>query len=671
MHWSKIVSIYKLSLHKKVNIKGHYLWSDNEAALCWITYDRSKCTYVKNRVNEINEISDKFIFSYVPTKENPADLLSRGVSTKTILNNKLWIHGPEWLGEKNKWPEQKIPYSPSEKEDEVSDICSVAVENPPEPLIDVHRFSSLSRLIGTTKRILNFKLKWKCKRTNTIFRSVTDSDVYKFWIKETQNQYFNLEMTYLLNPNSASTVPKRVKSLRLFLAEELIRCQGRIDHANLPYNTKYPILLSSKSWFTKLLILSIHEDISHAGVQDVLCKVREQYWIIKGRQTIKKALSSCMICKKSEGAAFKLPPSPPLPKFRVEDLRPFEVCGVDYTGAILIKNCNDEIEKHYIALFTCATTRAVHLEVAKDGTAHTFLNIFRRFSARRSYPKLMISDNASNFKLSSDLLKQIFREEEVHKHLERVGCQWQFIPPKSPWHGGFWERLISIAKSSLRKVLYRKQVNSDDFNTIVTEIECRMNNRPLSYVISDLDNPEPLTPSHLLQGRRINPLPSHIHEDYVIDPDFLDDKIANEKYEKCSSIINEWFKVWKGEYLTSLRERQMNSSNLSISTKIKINDVVQIKSDGPRSTWNLGRVIQVYPGEDGHIRVVKLKTANGEFIRTVAKLYPLELSENTEESVDDNDLVEDSESSDSCRPVRQCAKKAKQLIRKLLTDDDS
>ena len=100
----------------------------------------------------------------------------------------------------------------------------------------------------------------------------------------------------------------------------------------------------------------------------------------------------------------KLPGPPALPKERVIHVEPFHTVGVDYTGSISIKNPNDgSLNKYYICLFTCATTRAVHLELANDMSAQTFLNLLRRFVARRSTPSIIISDNGSNFKRSNKL----------------------------------------------------------------------------------------------------------------------------------------------------------------------------------------------------------------------------------------------------------------------------
>ena len=54
-------------------------------------------------------------------------------------------------------------------------------------------------------------------------------------------------------------------------------------------------------------------------------------------------------------------------------------------------------EKRWIALFTCASTRGVHLEIVNDQSTEEFLMAFARFSGRRGKPLHLYSDNASTF----------------------------------------------------------------------------------------------------------------------------------------------------------------------------------------------------------------------------------------------------------------------------------
>jgi len=182
-----------------------------------------------------------------------------------------------------------------------------------------------------------------------------------------------------------------------------------------------------------------------------------------------------------------------------------------------VHNGGEEV-KVYVCLFTCATSRAVHLEVVEDLSTETFLLAFRRFTGQ---PQLMISDNATTFQASAEELKDIYSSEEVRATLNREGVTWKFIPKKAPWFGVFWEHQIGLTKSAIKKVLGRTHISLQVLQTIVVEVEALLNDRPLTYVSDDPKDPELLTPSHLLSGRRITSLPYEQHTlDEISDPSY-------------------------------------------------------------------------------------------------------------------------------------------------------
>ena len=122
---------------------------------------------------------------------------------------------------------------------------------------------------------------------------------------------------------------------------------------------------------------------------------------------MKKELFGCNICRRSQGRRYPLPESPDLPEFRVRDVHAFSCVGVDFASPLFVKSKvkdDPEMTKVYIALFTCATSRAVHLELVPSLDAPTFLLCFRRFIGRRGLPKLIVSDNAKTFQASEKTL---------------------------------------------------------------------------------------------------------------------------------------------------------------------------------------------------------------------------------------------------------------------------
>ena len=300
------------------------------------------------------------------------------------------------------------------------------------------------------------------------------------------------------------------KQLGLFKDEKgIIRCRGRLGNSQASYDTKFPALLSRNHHVTSLIIRYCHERVMHNGLKETLTEVRSRYWIPKGRQTVKKELFGCNICRRFQGRSYPVPESPDLPEFRVRDVHAFSCVGVDFAGPLFVKSKvkdDPEMAKVYIALFTCATSRAVHLELVPSLDAPTFLLCLGRFIGHRGLPKLIVSDNAKTFQASEKTLVSPFELEDVQEHLSSKGIRWQFNLAKAPWWGGFFERLVKQVKSCLKKTLGRSKLSFDELTTILVEVEAVLNSRPLTYLYSD-DIEEPLTPWHLVIGQRLLTLP--------------------------------------------------------------------------------------------------------------------------------------------------------------------
>ena len=137
------------------------------------------------------------------------------------------------------------------------------------------------------------------------------------------------------------------------------------------------------------MIYEVYEKHLHAGVTSTLTAIRQSYWIPGARQLIQKLLKQCVICRKVEGKPYQTPDPPPLVKCRVQEMQPIEVIGVDFTGALYVKDIGKET-KVYVCFFICAVTRAMHLEIVTDLTTENFLQAFRGFSSRKLLPKIML-----------------------------------------------------------------------------------------------------------------------------------------------------------------------------------------------------------------------------------------------------------------------------------------
>jgi hypothetical protein len=296
---------------------------------------------------------------------------------------------------------------------------------------------------------------------------------------------------------------------------------------------------------------------------------------------------------------------------------------------ILIQHKNEEYDlEHFWKLESMGVTTDEHTNINNDFSEETFILAFRRFSSRKSLPRIMISDNASTYVAASKEIQHLTDSPYLQEKLDQYGTVWKFIPRGAPWYGRFWERMIGLTKISLKKVLGSNCIHIETLQTIITEIEATLNDRPITYVSSDLNEPEPLTPSHLLCGRRLTCLPypqKDIKNIYDTEP--YTHINLNRHLQIQHDIIQKFETRRKNEYLTSLREYHRTFGKNT--QNIKVGDVVQIHDDSPRITWKLAVVDELIFGKDGLIRAVKLRTSYGLTNRPISKLYPIEEYDNS------------------------------------------
>ena len=142
--------------------------------------------------------------------------------------------------------------------------------------------------------------------------------------------------------------------------EGILRCKGRFRNSDLEFNAKYPIIIPKEHKLTELNVPQCHKEVHHCSVRATLNRLRTKYWVVKGRQMVKKTIGNCVICKKLEGKPYKVAQAADLPEFRVREAAPFSKDGVDFAGPLFAKFCKDGTDKVDIKLFSCCVTRAIH-----------------------------------------------------------------------------------------------------------------------------------------------------------------------------------------------------------------------------------------------------------------------------------------------------------------------
>uniref|UniRef100_A0A915DRJ6 Integrase catalytic domain-containing protein n=1 Tax=Ditylenchus dipsaci TaxID=166011 RepID=A0A915DRJ6_9BILA len=230
----------------------------------------------------------------------------------------------------------------------------------------------------------------------------------------------------------------------------LTRVQTRLQNSFLPQETIQPIFLPQNHPVTELIVSQTHKMLLHGGPVLTLSHIRKYYWLPKGRKAVAQIIRKwCIPCRKLSATPFALPKYAPFPSSRVKPNPPFSNTGVDYFGPINLKEGGSP-KKFWVALFTCLSVRAIHLEIVSDLSADKFLNAFKRFIARRGTPQRLLSDNATCFKLSKKVVTEmwdlkwasVLSSPEVLSYCAEHQIEWDFIVEHAPWKGGAWERLI-------------------------------------------------------------------------------------------------------------------------------------------------------------------------------------------------------------------------------------
>ena len=393
-----------------------------------------------------------------------------------------------------------------------------------------------------------------------------------------------------------------IRQLNPQFKEGLLRVGGRLVNAPVGDERKHPIILPYKHHVTDLVIKQCHESLGHMGQEFVLSSLRETVWIVKGRSAVRRVIGRCMACQRQRKACSGKQFMAALPEERlVPEKPPFTFVGVDYFGPLEVKQGRSRV-KRYGCLFTCLTTRAVHIEIAHSLDTDSMINALRRFISVRGYPEQIRSDQGSNFTRADKELKEAIEEWNQHKINNFCGqkkLEWIFNPPSASHMGGAWERMIRSVRQIIKAILKKQLVTNEVLSTVMAEAVNILNSRPLT---GNSDSPldgQPLTPNHLLHLRPCQDLPPGIFD--------KDDLSCRRAWRQAQYLTNLFWCRWTREYLPTLMERRKWNA---LERNLEVGDLVLLVDESfSRGKWPLGRVVEVVPSRDGLVRTVRVKTS--------------------------------------------------------------
>ncbi len=253
------------------------------------------------------------------------------------------------------------------------------------------------------------------------------------------------------------------------------------------------------------------------------------------------------------------------------------------------------------------------------------------------------SDNAKTFKFANKFLDSLARDRSVLSFLQARRINWKFNLERSPWWGGYFERMVGTVKRCLKKTLGNARMAYGELLTVLIEVETTLNARPLTYIYDEVGY-EPLTPFHLMHGRRLNQLADEV--DFKVD-DLEDSTAYTRRFRYLIKKLDHFWSRWRHEYLIDLREIHRNSAEKEI--EIGVGDVVLIKEDNvKRSQWKMGRVEDLIKGRDGIVRGAKVRTmtrGKPQFMnRPLQKLFPFEVNGRDVQECEGNENEKDERS---------------------------
>ncbi|XP_038106952.1 uncharacterized protein LOC119766466 [Culex quinquefasciatus] len=578
----------------ELKFESVHLWSDSQIVLAWL-------------------------------KKLP-QLLQTFVSNRKLIKSKKWWQGRPRTTVAAAADEIVIP------DDELPEMRTgvvLAMTVPVERFPMFDKLSSFTEIVRSMAYLVRLARFVKSRKTEVVKGRLTAKEMRTATlviVRLVQREAFQPEILALMD---GADTNHRLNGLKAFLDPDdgLLRVGGRIKRAFVPYDSRHQMLLPAKHPITEALVRELHVDNLHIGQRGLLAVVRQRFWPLNVKSTIRQVIRKCIVCFKANPLKTTQLMGD-LPSYRVQPAPVFSNTGVDYAGPFWIKASSatrkPQITKAYVCLFVCLQTRAIHLELVSDLTTDAFLASLRRFASRRGCPKTMHSDNGTNFvgaKTELHELWQMFQNEcatkKITSYCVEKGIEWSFIPPRSPHFGGIWEAGVKQVKHHLKRIVGERKLSYEELYTTLTQIEAVLNSRPLVPSSDDPSDYTAITPAHFLIGREMQAVPepdySHLKENRL------------SRWQLVQTMLQHFWRRWTAEYLPELQNR---SKWLKTKVIKEGSLVLLVDQNAPPLQWPLGRIVTAHPGEDGVTRVVTVRMANGaEFKRAVTEVCLLPLDE--------------------------------------------
>lgn len=625
-------------------------WSDSLTALLWVKKGpHSWKSFIGNRVQKIENLLKLTQYRHVPGVENPGDMPSRGMPLAELMQSKLWHHGPSWLVKtSDHWPqmpEVQITKEAAAEQRKATVLFGCVEQDLLSHIADkVDRYTKLLRIIA---RILFWKkvIKNKSNRKNIFLEAQKDANLI---ILRNLQKHYIFEYENIKNGKSLHKKSALIPLAPFYDKKDgLIKADSRLQQSS--EQQAAPIILPRLHKVVDLLILKAHLVNGHSSPDWTLARMRETFWIPKGRFKVQKVLKTCLRCQRLHKTTLSQKMAA-LPESRITSNPPFDTIGMDLFGPLFVasdasrqakrkkkktkkvaniwdggdEDAKDDLNKVWVVIFTCNLTRAIHLELIPTMETSSIILALRLFIAIRGKPSFIITDNAKQFKRLDKELSILLKEIDFEAIQQDENCndiQWHFAPEFGQHQSGATERLVGTVKNSMKKVVGNTMLTYHEMSAVIKEIQEILNERPLTATSSNFTDPKPLTPNDLILAYKKRFLPFFKTKIRTEEPTAIE---IVKRWKQKEEIVKHFWNAWTKIYIAQLAQRPKWAVEKVMP---KEGQLVLIKDENlPRLRWPIATVTSVNESErDKRVRSVMLRTSKGYLRRPITKIVHLEL----------------------------------------------
>ena len=638
-------------------IRDEIYVTDSTITLFWLNQDQRPLQMsIRNSVIEVQRLSDVRCWFHIPGPQNPADIPTRYVTVKEIIGSSEWLKGKSWMyGPKEEMPlksvselnltaEEKATAAEGLRAQGMIMSCKTAkVEDRYKFSRYIVNFSSKSwpktiRLIALVKRCISIwrqrtakveaaeSLQIVAGRTIVMLtrEEIAAAERYVFQVTSREVKYFNKKESYEKISYMKDGV--LLYSSRIMDGERPETIPGAMLDVG-PLTFCVPIV-DRHSPVAYSVMLYAHESLTHhGGVNSTLRRSREIVFIIRGMSLATEIKEACPFCKRYKQRMIqaemgKIHPS------RFTPAPPFHFTQVDLVGPwkARCEHSGHRAEvKVWGAVYKCATTLATWVEAMPAYDADSFVDTYRRFSARFGHIGIMFIDQGSQIMSACNKMEFSYADLVQGVNVKGVEVRVEVCPVGSHEQQGIVERAIREVRKIFNAVFKGLKLSILSYLTSFYYISSELNNIPICIggKYTGLDNLDLISPARLLLGRNSVRAPIGI----------VTACVPSKWLETVEDVAAAWWKVWDEEWLATLVPKSQKW--LEGKPDLEIGDIILFMRDGKEADlgdtiWRTGVIDTIKVSRDDIIRKITVKYKNpGEkvfrytdrSVRTIVKLY--------------------------------------------------